>query len=31
MNIQEIQYILSLLELSGLVRKVPQTGYVRES
>lgn len=31
MNIQEIQYILSLLELSGLVRKVPQAGYVRES
>ncbi len=31
MNIQEVQYILSLLELSGLVRKVPQAGYVRES
>lgn len=31
MDIQEIQYILSLLELSGLVRKVPQAGYIRES
>lgn len=31
MDIQEIQYILSLLELSGLIQKVPQAGYIRES
>ena len=31
MDIQEIQYILSLLELSGLVRRIPQAGYIRES
>lgn len=30
-DIQEVQYILSLLELSGYIRKVPQAGYVRES
>lgn len=29
-NIQEVQYILSLLEIAGYVRKVPQAGYIRE-
>lgn len=29
-NIQEVQYILSLLEISGYVRKIPQAGYIRE-
>ena len=28
-DIQEVQYILSLLELSGYIVKVPQAGYVR--
>ena len=28
-DIQEIQYILSLLELSGYIEKVPQAGYIR--
>ena len=28
-DIQEVQYILSLLELSGYIAKVPQAGYVR--
>lgn len=28
-NIQEVQYILSLLELSGYIEKVPQAGYIR--
>ncbi len=30
-DIQEIQYILSLLELSGYIRHVPQAGYTRVS
>ncbi len=30
-NIQEVQYMLSLLELSGHIRKLPQAGYIRES
>lgn len=30
-DIQDVQYILSLLELSGYIRKVPQAGYIRES
>ncbi len=30
-DIQDVQYILSLLELSGYIRKIPQSGYVRES
>lgn len=30
-DIQEIQYILSLLELSGYIRYVPQGGYIRVS
>lgn len=30
-DIQDVQYILSLLELSGYIAKVPQAGYVRES
>lgn len=30
-DIQEIQYILSLLELSGYIIKIPQAGYVRAS
>lgn len=30
-DIQEIQYILSLLELSGYIVKIPQAGYVRAS
>ncbi|MGN0136979.1 DprA-like winged helix domain-containing protein [Anaerotignum sp.] len=30
-EIQEVQYILSLLELSGYIVKVPQAGYIRES
>lgn len=30
-DIQEVQYILSLLELSGYIIKIPQAGYVRES
>lgn len=30
-DIQEIQYILSLLELSGYIRHVPQAGYIRVS
>lgn len=30
-NIQEVQYMLSLLELSGYIRKLPQAGYIRES
>ena len=29
-NIQEVQYILSLLEISGYIRKIPQAGYIRE-
>ncbi len=29
-NIQEVQYILSLLEISGHIRKIPQAGYIRE-
>ncbi len=29
-DIQDVQYILSLLELSGYIRKIPQAGYVRE-
>lgn len=28
-NIQEVQYILSLLELSGYIEKIPQAGYIR--
>lgn len=28
-NIQDVQYILSLLELSGYIKKIPQAGYVR--
>lgn len=28
-NIQDVQYILSLLELSGYIIKIPQTGYIR--
>lgn len=28
-DIQEVQYILSLLELSGYIEKVPQAGYIR--
>lgn len=30
-NIQEVQYILSLLELSGYIKKIPYAGYIRES
>ncbi len=30
-EIQEVQYILSLLELSGYIVKIPQAGYVRAS
>ena len=30
-DIQDVQYILSLLELSGYIVKIPQAGYVRES
>ena len=30
-DIQEIQYILSLLELSGYIKHVPQAGYIRVS
>ena len=30
-DIQDVQYILSLLELSGYIIKIPQAGYVRES
>ncbi len=30
-DIQEVQYILSLLELSGYIIKIPQAGYIRES
>ncbi len=29
-SIQEIQYILSLLEIAGHIRKLPQSGYIRE-
>lgn len=29
-NIQEVQYMLSLLEIAGYIRKVPQAGYIRE-
>ncbi|WMI79870.1 DNA-processing protein DprA [Anaerotignum sp. MB30-C6] len=29
-NIQEVQYILSLLEIAGYIRRVPQSGYIRE-
>ncbi len=29
-NIQEVQYILSLLEIAGFIRKIPQAGYIRE-
>lgn len=29
-NIQEVQYILSLLEIAGYIRRVPQAGYIRE-
>ena len=29
-DIQDVQYILSLLELSGYIRKIPQAGYVRD-
>ena len=29
-NIQEVQYILSLLEIAGYIRKVRQAGYIRE-
>ena len=29
-NIQEVQYILSLLEIAGYIRKIPQAGYIRE-
>ena len=28
-DIQDVQYILSLLELSGYIIKMPQTGYIR--
>jgi len=28
-NIQDVQYILSLLELSGYIIKIPQAGYIR--
>lgn len=28
-DIQDVQYILSLLELSGYIEKIPQAGYVR--
>ena len=28
-DIQDVQYILSLLELSGYIVKIPQAGYVR--
>ena len=30
-SIQEVQYILSLLEIAELISKVPQAGYIRES
>lgn len=30
-NIQEVQYILSLLEIAGYIKKLPQAGYIRES
>ena len=30
-DIQDIQYILSLLELSGYITKIPQAGYVRDN
>ncbi len=30
-DIQDVQYILSLLELSGYIVKIPQAGYVRAS
>ena len=30
-DIQDIQYMLSLLELSGHIRRLPQAGYIRES
>lgn len=30
-TIQEVQYILSLLEIAGYIRKLPQAGYIRES
>lgn len=29
-NIQEVQYILSLLEIAGSIRKIAQAGYIRE-
>ena len=29
-NIQEIQYSLTLLEIAGHIRKLPQSGYIRE-
>lgn len=28
-DIQEVQYVLSLLELSGYIEKIPQAGYLR--
>ena len=28
-KVQEVQYILSLLELSGYIEKIPQAGYIR--
>ena len=30
-DIQDVQYILSLLELSGYITKIPQAGYVRDN
>lgn len=30
-DIQDVQYILSLLELSGYITKIPQAGYIRDN
>lgn len=30
-NIQEVQYSLTLLEIMGRIRKLPQSGYIREN
>ena len=29
-EIQEVQYSLTLLEIMGKIKKLPQTGYIRE-
>ena len=30
-SIQEVQYSLTLLEVMGRIKKLPQIGYIRES